>query len=94
MVVIDFVNKYWTQIVFVVGVLTYLYKYIKSSNEAMRCSLRNDILSIYDKCKDKKQITMYELQAIEYSFETYKKLKGNSFVEDIVMNVKTFEIVD
>lgn len=94
MQVMEFINKYWTQILFIVGVLTYLYQYIKSSNEAMKCSLRNDILTIYENCRKTKTITMYQLQAINYSYEAYKKLKGNSFVSDIVEQVKKFEIVD
>lgn len=63
-------------------------------NESMKCSLRNDILSIYDSCKKDKQITLYQLQALEYSYEQYKALKGNSFVDDIMNIVKMFEVID
>ena len=62
--------------------------------DAMKCSLRNDILSVYDRCKDKKQITHYQLQSIKYSSEIYFKMKGNSFVEDIVKRVEKFEVID
>ena len=63
-------------------------------NESMKCSLRNDILSIYDSCKAKKVITMYQLQAITYSFEQYKKLGGNSFVDEIMEKVKQYDTKD
>lgn len=92
--ILDFVQKYWTIIVFCCG---WLWKYVqfeKSMRNATKCSLRNDILSIYNDCKKDKKITMYELQAIEYSYEEYKKLKGNSFVDEIHEQVKKFEIVD
>jgi peptidoglycan hydrolase CwlO-like protein len=56
--------------------------------------LRNDILDIYDRCKDSKQITLYQLESIKFSYELYKKLKGNSFVEEIVKRVEQFEIID
>lgn len=62
--------------------------------DAMKCSLRNDILSVYDRCKDKKQITHYQLQSIKYSSEIYFKMRGNSFVEDIVKRVEKFEVID
>ena len=62
--------------------------------DAMKCSLRNDILSVYDRCKDKKQITHYQLQSIKYSSEIYFRMKGNSFVKDIMKRVENFEVID
>ena len=62
--------------------------------EATRCSLRNDILDIYDKCRIDKKITLYQLQAIECSYTEYKKLNGNSFVKEIVKKVRTYEVID
>ena len=94
MEVVNFIKNYWTQIVFVVGTFIALYKHFKNSNEALKCSLRNDILSIYESCKRDKKITMYQLQAIKYSYEAYKKLNGNSFVETIVNEVEHFEKLD
>ena len=62
--------------------------------EAVKCSLRNDILTIYDRCKNDKKITHYQLQAIQHSAEIYFKLKGNSFVKDVVNRVSDFELID
>lgn len=62
--------------------------------EATKCSLRNDILEIYDRCKDTKKITKWQLESIEYSYKQYKMLKGNSFVETLVEKVEDFEIID
>ena len=62
--------------------------------KVIKCSLRNDILDIRDKCRENKKITQYQLQAIEFSYTEYKKLKGNSFVDDIHKKIKTFEIID
>ena len=92
--ILDFIKNYWTQIIFLVGILGGFYRYSKAMISATKCSLRNDILSIWDRCNKKKQITKYELSAINLSYEQYKKLKGNSFVDDIVQRVKSFEIVD
>lgn len=70
------------------------YKFAKAMIESVKCSLRNDILEIYDRCKDKKQITKYQLESIEYSFKLYKALKGNSFVDAIHQKVQKYEIID
>lgn len=90
----SFFKDYWTQILFVVGITTTLYRFIQSMIEATKCSLRNDILDIYDRCKDSKQITHYQLESIKYSSELYFKLKGNSFVHDVVERTKQFELID
>lgn len=94
MQIIEFIKNYWVLITFLFATIAGMYKFSKAMIEATKCSLRNDILSIYDRCKDTKQITMYQKQSITYSYEQYKALKGNSFVEDIVKKVSTFEIID
>lgn len=92
--ILDFVSKYWTLILFIGGFLITMGKYQMAQTRAIKCSLRNDILDIWDRCKDTKKITRYQLQAIEYSYTEYKKLKGNSFVDEIHKRVQTFEILD
>jgi hypothetical protein len=94
MEIINFIKDYWAQIVFLIGFLGALIIFIRTTIDGIKCSLRNDILSIYDRCKDTKKITYYQLESIKYSSELYFKLKGNSFVHDIVERVKDFELVD
>ncbi len=94
MPVINFIKNYWVQIMFVCTLLGAMYKFEKAMIDATKCSLRNDMLSIYDRCKDKKQITKYQLQSFDYSFEQYKKLKGNSFIDDINILVHKFQLID
>lgn len=91
---LNFIKEYWVQIVFVCTFLIGFFKYARAMIEATKCSLRNDMLSIYDRCKEKKQITKYQLQSFDYSYEQYKKLRGNSFIDDINVVVEKFEIVD
>lgn len=98
---LNFLKEYWFLITFLlaqIGFLISFYKRIKQSaidtKEATKCSLRNDILEIYDRCKEDKKITHYELEAIQHSSELYFKLGGNSFVRAIVERVKSFELVD
>ena len=94
MKIIEIIKDYWVQIVFICTLLLAVYKFAKSMIEATKCSLRNDILAIYDKCKGNKQITKWQLQAIKYSYEQYKNLKGNSFIDELVKKVEKFEIID
>ena len=88
-----FIKDYWIQIIFLIGVLLGFYRMALSLIEGVKCSLRNDILQIYDNCKEKKEIHKYDLEAIELSSQLYFKLKGNSFVQDIVREVETFKII-
>ncbi len=94
MQMVYFIKEYWVQIVFICTLLFGMYKYAIAMIQATKCSLRNDILEIYDKCKESKKITKWELQAIQYSYEQYKKLKGNSFIDELVKKVDKFEIID
>ena len=91
--ILQFIKDYWTQIIFILTLIYGFIKIIKTQREATKCSLRNDILSIYEECKDTKEITLYQLQAIELSYSLYKKLKGNSFVDDIVKQVRNYRII-
>jgi hypothetical protein len=90
----EFVKTYWVQIVFICTTLVAFFKFGMAMIEATKCSLRNDILSIYDRCKENKKITQWQLESIEHSYELYKALKGNSFVENLYKRVKTFEVID
>jgi hypothetical protein len=92
--IINFIKEYWVIISFFVGELGVLYVFAKSILEGTKCSLRNDILEIWDRCNESKEITHYQLQSIQYSYELYKKLKGNSFIDEIMTRVKEFKIID
>ena len=94
MEILNFLKEYWVLITFFVGEIGVVWAFIRSVIKGIKCSLRNDILSIYDRCKDKQEITHYQLQSIKYSYDVYKKFKGNSFVGDIVKKVNDFKVVD
>ncbi len=94
MQILEFLKEYWFLITFCGGILFGLLTFCTSMIEATKCSLRNDILTIYDRCKDKKTITHYELESVQHSAEIYFKLKGNSFVESLMKKIEDFEITD
>lgn len=93
MAIIQFLKEYWVLITFFVGEIGALILFAKYIIDAIRCLLRNDILAIYDKCKDNKKITRYQLQSVHLSYSIYKKLKGNSFIDEIMEEIKGFEIM-
>lgn len=94
MEIINFIKEYWVLIAFFVGEVGIVWGFIASIKKGIKCTLRNDILNIYDRCKEKREITHYQLQSIKYSYDVYKKLKGNSFVDEIIEKVNHFEIID
>ena len=94
MPLLGLIKDYWAQILFVCAIFGGMYKFATAMIEATKCSLRNDILEIYDECKKDKRITKWQFQAIHYSYEQYKKLKGNSFVEELIKQIDKFEIID
>lgn len=94
MEVLEFIKTYWVQISFFLGEIIALLLFAKYVVEAVKCLLRNDILNIYDKCKPTKTITRYQSQSVHLSYEIYKKLKGNSFIDEIMEEIKDFEIIN
>jgi len=90
---LQLVSKNWSfllwSITTLIGFIGLFYLYISS----IKCSLRNDILTIYDQCRIKKEITLYQKQAIHLSADLYFKLKGNSFVKSIVEEIDTYKVV-
>ena len=91
---IDILKNYWVLITTLISFITALFVFCLSMINGVKCSLRNDILDIFDRCKGDKEITHYQLQATEQSYILYKKLKGNSFVDDVMERIKDFEIID
>ena len=90
---LSFLKEYWVIITFFVTELVALIVFAFYVVEAVKCLLRNDILGVYDRCKENKKITKYQLQSVHLSYKIYKKLKGNSFVDEIMEEIKEFEII-
>ena len=91
---LDFIKTYWAQIIFFCTLMGGFIRFASAMIQATKCSLRNDILAIYDRCKDERRITKWQLESILHSYKIYKALKGNSFVEALVNKVLTFEVIE
>ena len=94
MEIINFIKEYWVLITFFFGEIGALFLFAKYIIDAIKCLLRNDILNIYDRCKEERKITRYQLQSVHLSYAIYKKLKGNSFIDEIMEEIKEFKIID
>lgn len=88
---IKIITQYWTQILFVIGLFVGFVRVEIAYREGTKCSLRNDILQIYNQYKNTKQIPLNDFQAISMSYELYKKYKGNSFVDSIWQEVQSYK---
>lgn len=91
---LDFLKEYWVIILFFFGEVGVVWAFIHNIREGIKCTLRNYILEIFDRCKENGKITHYQLQSVKLSYDLYKKLKGNSFVDDIIKKINGFEITD
>jgi hypothetical protein len=65
---------------------------LKISN-GTRCQLRSEMLRIYYHHHESKEIRQYEYENFVMLYEAYKALKGNSFIDKIYKEVKSWEIV-
>jgi len=90
MQVLKFLKEYWTQIMFFIGMIAIAKSYIN----ATKCSLRNDILTIWDRCKESQTITQFQLESYTDSRDLYFKLGGDGFVHALDEKIMKFKIKD
>lgn len=76
-----------------IGTLTPLIVAIRKISNGTKCQLRKDMLDIYYHNRESKTIRQYEYENFVTLYEAYKALKGNSFIDKIYSEVKTWEIV-
>jgi hypothetical protein len=64
----------------------------KNQEEALKCLLRSNITSKYYVYTELKAIPLYEKENIDYMFEQYDKMGGNSYVEGLVKEINRLPI--
>lgn len=62
------------------------------SKEGERCLLRSEMLRIYYTYLDKKEIKQYEFENFIKLYDAYKALGGNSFIDEVNLEVRQFTI--
>lgn len=66
---------------------------IKKISAGTKCQLRSEMLRIYYHNHETGEIRQYEYENFVFLYEAYKALKGNSFIDKIYAEVKTWEII-
>lgn len=74
------------------GILTPIVITMRKITSGTKCQLRSEMLRIYYKNIDYKSIHQYEYENFVLLYEGYKALKGNSFIDKIYGEVKTWEV--
>ena len=99
MEIVAAITQIATMITGVAAVLALLIKPIRlrlfgiaDIRDGQRCLLRSDMLRMYYRHCESRTIRQYEFENFEYEYNAYKALGGNSFIDKIHAEVKTWEI--
>lgn len=82
-----------TEIGVLFGFAAALYVWFKKIINGQRCLLRSEMLQIYYKHYETGTIRQYEYENFVFMYEEYKAIKGNSFIDKIYNEVKTWEVI-
>ena len=82
-----------SEITALLGVIIPVIIWIRKIGNGTKCQLRSDMLQIYYRHYDTKTIRQYEYENFIMLYEAYKALGGNSFIDKIYNEVKTWEII-
>ena len=63
-----------------------------NQEEALKCLLRSNITSKYYVYNELKEIPLYEKENINYMYEQYKSMNGNSYVSGLVEEINKLPI--
>ena len=81
-----------TEIGVLLGVVIGVIVFFKKIANGVKCLLRSKMLEIYYRHNDTKSLRQYEKENFVLLLAAYKALKGNSFIDDIADEVKTWKI--
>lgn len=76
-----------------VGVIVPVIVSIRKISDGTKCQLRSEMLRIYYHNRETEKIRQYEYENFVMLYEAYKALKGNSFIDKIYAEVKTWDVV-
>ena len=95
MEVLDIVLKYLPILSFAGGAIAFcvkIWRELQSAKEGDMCVLRQLMLNIYYKYKDKQVIPQYEAQNFMRMYKAYKARGGNSFMDEVYAHVTKWEL--
>lgn len=76
-----------------IAVITPVISTLRKVSNGTKCQLRSEMLRIYYRNREKSVIHQYEYENFVQLYEAYKALKGNSFIDKVYNEVKTWEII-
>lgn len=76
-----------------IGVIVPVIISIRKISNGTKCQLRSEMLRIYYHNRETEKIRQYEYENFVLLYEAYKALKGNSFIDKIYSEVKTWDII-
>ena len=82
-----------SEVVVLIGAAIPAIVWLSKIVEGQRCQLRAEMLRIYYKYKDCKQIRQYDAEHFDKCYHAYKALKGNSFIDEIYKKAHTWEVI-
>ena len=82
-----------TEVGILLSVIIPVIAWIRKLSDGMRCQLRSEMLRIYYHNRERQIIRQYEKENFVFLYKAYKALKGNSFIDDIYKEVRTWEVV-
>lgn len=77
-----------------IGVITPIIISVRRISNGTKCQLRSEMLRIYYKNRESQKIRQYEYENFIYLYEAYKALRGNSFIDKIYEEVRSWEVVN
>jgi hypothetical protein len=82
-----------TEISILLGVVIPVIVFVLKIAEGTKCQLRSEMLRTYYHNRESQEIRQYEFENFVMLYEAYKALKGNSFIDKIYEEVRSWEIV-
>lgn len=76
-----------------ISVITPVIRSMRKLSEGTKCQLRSEMLHIYYRNRESGKIRQYEYENFVMLYEAYKALKGNSFIDKIYEEVRSWEII-
>ena len=65
----------------------------KELREAQKCMLRSDMLHTYYKHREEDHIRQHEKENYLLEYRAYKRLGGNSFIDDVTLEVRKWDVI-
>lgn len=90
---LTFISTMIIEIGVLLGVFISVIAFVLKLSNGMKCQLRSEMLRIYYHNKESKQVRQYEFENFVCLYESYKALKGNSFIAKIYKEVQGWEVI-